>query len=291
MRLLTIGNSFAGNATTYLEEMAKAADRRVILVRANLGGASLERHWRHMREHERDPESPEGRPYRIGGGKRSLREALEMESWDFVTIQQFSWLSHDPETYRPYARDLLGYIRRHAPQAEVRMHQTWAYRADELRPGYTEQEHHHADIRAAYHTIAAELGIGIIPVGEAFKNVRRHPDWHGRFPDPEFDPETADYPELPDQKYSLCRGHFWRKDEEGWKLHLDTHHANAAGCYLGSAVFYEALFGESVVGNRYRPEGPSAERVAFLQRIAHDTVADRRNTTPHPPEPEDASHD
>jgi len=285
VRLLTIGNSFAGNATRYLEGIAEAAGDRVILGRANIGGASMERHWRAVEAYEADPDGPAGKPYLHSGARASLKEMLQLEPWDVVTIQQFSWLSYDAQTYRPYARKLYDYVRRNCPGAQVRIHETWAYRGDELRPGYSDQQTLHADIRAAYHTIAGELGIRILPVGDAFNAVRSSPEWQRDFRELDFDSQTARYPELPDQTHSLCRGWVWqRADEEGeWQLRRDTHHANAAGCYLGACVFYECLFGKSVVENSFVPPEIDPQDARFLRRVAHETARDPQNVTPATP--------
>ena len=67
------------------------------------------------------------------GNRKSLRELLQSGTWDFVTIQQYSFISNDVSTYRPYARNLHDYIRKNAPGAEVVMHQTWEYRVDDPR--------------------------------------------------------------------------------------------------------------------------------------------------------------
>ncbi len=287
VRLLTVGNSFAGNSTRYLGEMADAAGDHVILGRADIGGASMERHWQSVQAYEADPNDPAGKPYVHDGRRVSLKEMLQLEPWDVVTIQQFSWLSHDAETYRPFARELYDYIERWRPGAEVRIHETWAYRGDQLRPGYTDQEKQYADIRAAYHAIAGELGVRIIPVGDAFHAVRTSPAWQRDFSKLSFDSEAARYPELPDQTHSLCRGWVWQRGEqEGeWKPGLDTHHANAAGCYLGAAVFYESLFGKSVVDNAFVPDGIDPQDAQFLRRMAHETVADPQNVLPAAPTP------
>ena len=279
VRLLTVGNSFAENSTRCLRQIVDADGKHeLILGKANLGGCSLQRHWQHVDKHEADPDAPEGKPYR----GESLKEIVRSRPWDVVTIQQYSWLSHDLATYRPYGRDLCDYIRKHAPQAEVMFHQTWAYRADDkgrLKNNYT-QEDMHRDVRNGYHTIAAELGIRIIPVGEAFAAARRHSDWNF-VPDIEFDYENPLHPNLPKERHSLCTGYRWTKDNEGeLRFALDTHHAGSKGQYLGAAVFYETLFGESILGNSYRPRGVPANDVIFLQRIAHETVATPGNVVP-----------
>ena len=61
------------------------------------------------------------------------------------------------------------------------------------------------------------------------------------------------------------------------KLVLDGHHANGAGEYLGSCVWYEFLFNDDVTKlTTYQPAGLTAEQAASLRKIAHETVAAQR---------------
>ena len=46
---------------------------------------------------------------------------------------------------------------------------------------------------------------------------------------------------------------------------MDGHHADVAGQYLGGCVFYEVLFGASVVGNAFIPPGLDAAEARYLQ--------------------------
>ena len=96
----------------------------------------------------------------------------------------------------------------------------------------------------------AGLGCRILPVGDAFENGRAAtPPGNTPFPIRSSTPR-APPPTLPDQTHSLNRGYSW----SGKSLKFDGHHANAAGEYLGAAVWFEFLFGHSVVGNFwYRP--------------------------------------
>ena len=125
-------------------------------------------------------------------------------------------------------------------------------------------------LRGAYESVAGALGCRLVPVGDAFENARRDGAWGGVFPDPAFDARTARRPALPDQARSLHGGYAWAGDS----LRYDGHHANTAGEYLGAAVWYEFMFGRSIVGNTFVPPGMTAANVAILQRIAHETVAE-----------------
>ena len=60
-------------------------------------------------------------------------------------------------------------------------------------------------------------------------------------------------------------------------LTLDAHHANVAGTYLGSCVWYEFLFNDDVTAlTKYTPKGLTAEQAASLRKIAHETVAQQK---------------
>lgn len=279
VRLLTVGNSFAQNSTNLLRELAAAGGHTLVLRAANIGGASMAQHWDRVLRYEKDPQDKKALY-----GTKSLQEILLAEKFDFVTIQQASLLSHDLATYRPYARELYDFIKKHAPQAEVLVHQTWAYRCDDPRftkkpakPGVpVTQEAMYRELSQAYKTIAAELRARILPVGDAFHLADTDPTW-GYKPAPGADNVQLAYPELPDQHHSLHVGWRWGKDKEGKPLlQMDGHHAGVAGEYLGACVFYEILFGQPVVGNKFLPKGLDEAYAKFLQQTAHQAVAAKR---------------
>jgi hypothetical protein len=275
IRLLAVGNSFSGNATHYLKDIVAASGNQLTFGHASIGGCSLEKHWARVQAFEKDPNDPEGRPYSgyHGKGKMSLKEYLLAEKWDYVTLQQVSTSSYKVETFRPDARDLFEYARKYAPQAQVVLHETWAYRADDplFKGGFTDEQMYEG-IRQSYATIAGELGVQIIPVGDAFQQARRNPAWKYVFPDPNYDFANPVSPKLPDQTHSLNNGYSWSAQNGKPALKMDGHHANAAGEYLGAAVWFEFLFGQSVAGNTFVPPGLKADDVSFLQRIADETV-------------------
>lgn len=279
IRLLTVGNSFADNALEFLPEITEAAGHKLIVGRANLGGCTLERHWKHVEQYEADNSAAEGHPYR--GGKYSLAEMLAQQPWDVITIQQVSFKSHDLKTYHPYVEKLHAYIKARAPQAKILIHQIWAYRVDDKRfvPDNKGVEPHtqevmYQQVRSAYHTIAGELDIDIIPSGDAMYLADTNPEWGFR-PDPSIDLKSYVYPEAPKQLHSLHRGWHWSKPDAAGNRNLqnDGHHAGAAGCYLIGCVWFETIFGESSVGNSFRPRGVDEAYVKFLQTTAHEAVS------------------
>jgi hypothetical protein len=286
VRLLTIGNSFSRNATRFLKDLAGAGGHTLVHTSIVVGGGSLELHSERALVHERDP-ADKAALYANG---RSLKQELTAEPWDYVTIQQASIKSHDLATYRPHAARLAEIVHRYAPQAKLLVHETWAYRADDPRftpkPNDAEaktetnepttREEMYEGLSSAYRTIAIELDAELIPVGDAFHLADSDDKWGFRT-DAQFDSAAARYPKLPKQTHSLHVGWQWKKQADGRPaLKMDGHHANMAGEYLGACVFYEVLFDESPVGNRFVPAGLDHDYGLFLQQTAHRAVTELR---------------
>lgn len=277
--LLSVGNSFSGNASSFIRQMAEADGNRMIFTNAYIGGCPLDKHINLARKFEENPEDPAGNPYPIkdAEGKEirvSLKYLLTKEKWQFITIQQSSINSFKEETYRPHAQDLVDYIHKYAPQARILVHETWAYRADDsiFKDGFTDAVMYQK-LHANYKAIASEVGAtGILPVGTAFMNALQDPKWQFAMPK-DFSVKAVAYPEKPKQEHSLHTGYLWDGKKNPPVLNYDGHHANTAGCYLGGAVWYEYFFGD-VRGNSFVPKGMEKQDVEFLQTIAHKTVAE-----------------
>jgi hypothetical protein len=278
IRLLTIGNSFAVNISAYLPQITQAGGYKLVLCGANIGSCSLEKHWKLAELHEANPTDANGMPYAIRKNLCGLKEALQLEPWDYVSIQQYSMLSEDVSTYRPYARNLYDYIRKYAPRAEVLMFETWPYRNDDpkFHDGKQSAASMYRALSSAYRTIASELGVRMLPVGDAFALAANDPSFTYA-PDTAFDFTQAKYPALPDQTHSLHAGWSWAKDQKTgeYALRMDGHHANQAGQYLGGLIFFARLTGQSVVGNTFIPKGMSAQDARALQTIADRAVGQR----------------
>ncbi|MGM9506357.1 DUF4886 domain-containing protein [Larkinella sp. GY13] len=270
LHLFIIGNSFSGNAAKYLRELSEEGGHALTLGRAELGGCSLQRHWEIAEAAEANPDDPKGKAY---NGK-SLKMLLAEGVWDVVTLQQYSMLSGDVDTYQPYAKKLVDYIRKLQPSAKIVFHQTWAYRSDadgfgQIAAGKLAQSEKEMweKSRAAYHTIARELGASVIPVGDAFWRISSDPKWAYR-KDADYDFAKPQAPNLPNQDHSLHVGYGWKDN----KLGFDSHHASTAGCYLGSLVWYGFLFNESPVDLKFVPESVPADFAAQLRKTAWSTV-------------------
>ncbi len=294
VRLLTVGNSFAYDATHDLPAMARSAGRQLVIFHANIGGASLERQVRQITLEETTPDALEARPYagrthpRTGERRDfNLAEALAADAWDFVTIQQASPLSPLIESYEPHATTLITFIRKHAPDAEILIHQTWAYRQD--YPGYAKEnssmEQMHAALVNAYDQLAKRHGLRLLPVGEAFHAARQTPRWtFAMYPDPNFDYANPPAGEVPAQPGSINAGWRWTRNPKTGKDHLwqDYLHANDDGRYLAAAVWFEIMFGQSAETITYVPATVTADDAKALRAIAHAAVEARMGVSKKP---------
>lgn len=267
LHLFLIGNSFSQNASRYFPQLAEEGGHPLVIGRAEIGGCPLKKHWELAELAETDPSNPNGKPY---NGK-SLRMLLSSGKWDVVTLQQYSMHSADVATYMPYALKLYDFIKSIQPNARVVFHQTWAYRADTKDFSMVNEKQQAKSVdemyeksRAAYHAVASELGVKIMPVGDAFRKVNTNKKW-GYKPDNKFDTANAVYPALPEQKNSLHVGFYWDKNK---KLAFDSHHANDAGCFLGALVWYSFLFNESPVNLKFVPQHVPADFAKYLRETA-----------------------
>lgn len=278
IRLLTIGNSLADTPLTYLSDIAASEGHvRFEIGRANIGGCSLKKHWNLAEYTRKHPEqtiymlrvNTDGGPCMV-----NLQDALVAAPWDFVTINHASLVAPRRESYQPYLGLLHGLVRERAPQAEVVLHQTWAYREDAsylIDNGLT-SDSMFARIRDNYAHFAAELGCRVIPTGEAIQEVRRLPGRTFVWPDPDFDYQHAEAPALPKQEHSLSIGWYWIFNDSADgipELRLDTNHLNAAGCYLTGCVWFDVLTGRDARAVTFVPAGVDAGYAALLRETAH----------------------
>ena len=124
MKVLSIGNSFSQDAHRWLHTMASYDGVELETVNLYIGGCSLQMHWDNLREDlaaydlERNGGEAEG--------KISIAQALFMEQWDVVTLQQASSDCGFYESYQPYLRELTDFVREKCPGAQLYFHQTWA---------------------------------------------------------------------------------------------------------------------------------------------------------------------
>lgn len=242
MRTLSIGNSFSQDACGYLHQSAASAGIDWECVNLYIGGCSLEYHAENLREGRRNY------ALEINGGNTgrliSIPEALrDMGRFDAITLQQASHFSGKKETYFPYIRELYDACRAAQPDAEIVIHETWAYETDSTHGAFldygSDQRRMYESLRNAYREAADALGVRQIPVGDTVQYLRENVP-------------VFDYP----------RG--------GAPLTRDGFHlAIPDGRYLAALVWIETLAGTDARDVRYLPQGMTEERRALLAEEVH----------------------
>lgn len=280
--VLGVGNSFTLNAMKFLPQiLANDPQLNAEVAGAIIGGCPLDKHVRLANEHETDSSKGKEYSYKLDGqilkSGVSLKEILQDREWDFITIQQLSTKSYKPETFTPYAGELISYITKYAPQAEILVHETWSHSVDSYRntEWKLDPEDMYEKLHAAYAAISEEFNLRVIPVGTAFQNARETPMW--KYQQTTIDVKSLKYPEdksnLPDESKSLNRIFYWKKDKEGnWFVVNDGFHAGPNGEYLGGLVWYAFIFGKDPRKITFKPSSMSDDQAASLRDVAFKSV-------------------
>ncbi len=218
MKILSVGNSFSTDAHKWLHKLAKVNGVDIQTANLFIGGCSLETHWTNVKENN------EYYGLEINGNeaerKIAICEALKMDNWDAVTLQQASHLSGLPQSYEPYLSNLVAVIKDILPNTKLYFHQTWAYETDSTHSGFesynNDQEQMHRSIVNATEHAAKSVNAQIIPVGKAIDKLRK-------------DVVQFDYK---NSGLSLCR--------DGFHLSFDY------GRYAAAATWFHTLTGLNV---------------------------------------------
>ena len=268
VKLLTIGNSFSRSLSRYLPLAAKSAGCKLTFENIYIGAAGLRKHWENM---EREADDPDYKYFRTW----SYADKIKSRPWDFICIQQASHDSWRPETYMPYAKQMYDYIRELAPNAEIIMQQTWAYRPDDkrLRQWKIDQRKMYDGIVAACNQAAAELNIRQVPVGTAVQLAREtSPVKYVPFNQADYQ-----YPALPDMRGSYVGTIRWSKDQK--RLEGDAFHLNRQGEFLQACVWFAFLYNRPVSDIKLSPRGMSKEEAEFIKSVAQKAVDSFKQVT------------
>ena len=222
MKILAIGNSFSEDATKYLHQIAEADAFDIEVVNLYIPGCCLEAHWNNILTDSKAYE------YSLNGefhGRMvSIKEVLIEDKWDYITLQQCSGLSGIKESYYPYIKNISDYLRELSPDSKQVVHETWAYEVDSAHGDFirydSSQDKMYNDLKKAYYSVAEEMGLPIIPSGDAVQKLRKN--------------KLFDYK---NGGLSLCR--------DGY--HMDLIY----GRYLVAALWYKFFSGRSLIENNF----------------------------------------
>lgn len=233
-KILAIGNSFSQDATRYIEAMAEGE----LLVRnCYIGGCSLQRHWNNVvvdaaeYDYEKDAVALE---------KIALSDALTREKWDYITVQQVSSQSGFYDSYEPFMRDLLAYVKETCPKAKIVFHRTWPYEDNSQHGsfplyGCDRTAMYEAIVRAT-DRVATHYGLPIIDCGTAVYKGAKLPE------------------------FNVADG--------GVSLYRDDHHLGYDyGRYLAGLCWYRFFMGKSAETVTFAPENTDPQKIAALKAL------------------------
>lgn len=176
LEILSIGNSFTLDPHQWLHDMAESAGYDLECHNIAIGGCSLERHWECFKSNK-----PE---YFYELNAKYLRdisfiEALTMQKYDVITLQQASHFSFKKETYVPYLENLYNEVKKLQPDAKIYIQQTWAYqdgcdREVFVKDFESNSEKMYEAVVETYNYAANLINVPLIRTGDFIQYLRRN---------------------------------------------------------------------------------------------------------------------
>ena len=180
LKILAIGNSFSDDTMEYVYQIAQDLGvEDMVLGILYIGGCTLDTHWSCASEQKPAYE------YRRNTGSgwqttvdTKMSTALIDENWDYVTIQQASPESGNPDSFA-HLDELIAFVRERVPKTtQLYWNMTWAYQGDceNTQFGlydYDQMKMYTAITQTAQQKIAPlEAFTALIPTGTAVQNAR-----------------------------------------------------------------------------------------------------------------------
>ncbi|WP_178983365.1 DUF4886 domain-containing protein [Winogradskyella helgolandensis] len=251
LKILAIGNSFSEDALeAYFWGIANAEGKQVIVGNMYVGSASLDTHAANATS---DSNSYSYRKIDLDGNRTvtsgvSISEAVADEDWDYISFQQASYDSGLFNTFINPLSSLYNVVKGQTtnPCTKYILHKTWAYAQNSTHSGFA---NYNNDQMTMFNGIIESYSQAeniiptdkVIPVANAIQNART----------------------------SFLGDGFTR----------DGYHLNDLGQYIASCTWYEMMFGESVIGNSYDPEGISPYYKELAQQAAHEAALNPNEIT------------
>ncbi len=243
LKVLAIGNSFSEDGIeNYLYDLAKAADKKIIIANMYIGGAPVKLHLDNALGNKKAYAyrkiNLEGQKINTKGV--SIEEALQDEDWDFISLQQASPLSGQYDVIMQSLPQLVEYVKDLAPKAKLVYHQTWAYQHDSSHKGFANYNNnqtkmYNSIIDATKKIDKSKAFAYIVPAGTAIQNAR-----------------------------TSSIGDAYTRD--GYHLELNY------GRFTAACAWYEKLFGLDVRKNPWKPEKVTDLQAKIAKEAAHKAV-------------------
>lgn len=174
MNILVISNSFGDDAARNLHDMALSSNENINITNLYIGGCPLELHWKNVLSGEKVYE------HKVNGNdadmKCSIFDALNEKEWDVVVTQQASGFSGIKESYNPYLENLIDYVLKYQPKAQLYLQQTWAYDFNSDHPDFSKYKNEidmYNKLTECYLENAKRIGAKVIPSGKIINELRK----------------------------------------------------------------------------------------------------------------------
>ena len=246
IRILCIGNSFSWDAVEQeLAPLCEEGKQPIIIGNLYYGGCSLEQHYTFL---HKDTAAYSFRYIEHGvrtpNEGYSLRQALRLMQWDYISFQQASHDSGIQGSYEPYLSDLIDTVHAYQPNARLCWMQTWSYSQDAKHPQFPRYQKSQQIMDDSIHNATLALlklhpELTLIPCGKAITLARQT--------------------KLGD---SLCR--------DGYHLNYEY------GRYTAACVWYELLTGKKCCTNKYKNDKMTEEQRKLTQKAAHQAMKWKR---------------
>lgn len=238
--VLAIGNSFAQDALyNFFFDICKNLNTDVIVGVLHIPSATLELHLHNAKT---DSAAYNFRVESFEGGLHEydncpLSKAMAYTDWDYVTMQQFSFLSGEYGTIVPFLPEMFDYVRSHTKEdTKIGWHQTWAYDREHIPTKYgNDQECMYDSIMSVSSRLMDEYDFDfIVPSGTAIQNARN----------------------------TIL----------GDELNRDGNHLNRMGKYIAACAWVESIVHRCVIGSKIVPDN-STKATRAAQIAAHNAAA------------------
>ena len=177
-KLLGIGNSFSDDAFEWVDQILQELNIEERAVNnLYIGGCSVSDHVFNMRNDL--PKYDYRRfSYKLSSPNIKISEALKLDDWQYITLQQASHDSGTPEAYE-FLGELIRRVNEMKPQnAKLYWHMTWAYNQNTTHPCFPRYD---SDQTKMYNAIVDCVKtqvlkfddfVKVIPSGTAIQNAR-----------------------------------------------------------------------------------------------------------------------
>ncbi|MBQ2730497.1 MAG: DUF4886 domain-containing protein [Clostridia bacterium] len=182
VKILTIGNSFSGDALRFLYDIFKAEEGKdVLLSYLYIDSATLENHAKQIAN---DAAVYRWHLYDENGhstmeGKR-FSEAIAYCDWDLIVVHQFSGLSGVGTSFSPYLENIIAAAKENSSNENVKFawQMTWAYQANSSHASFADYANNQMLMyeritQAVVETVCENPDISFVfPAGTAVQNAR-----------------------------------------------------------------------------------------------------------------------